>query len=304
MGEELALTISAGEIAGAEEFTKEEWAVLQLKLWRFLGRRTQRYTTGDSTSVAVETAQELLTSICFTLDLCFREKGLSPRLLLSGEPDTYYHEGVKIIQSKLEEAKRLWQSACLSATEIVNYSYQDTLRGIGSFWRAYDFRFFAHRVTCEIDYQLCQPVSDQQGVVYLISYLRSILAENIVLKRFEPAVVVQLLERYCPDYRGLLINLCEPVIANAVGLSLLGKPPLALALDTEDQQRLLELLEAVPASGLEDALKKAAARFCRSADIRDSFVREYVGRTAADLAPRISAALPAGSVAGIFIAFS
>lgn len=305
MREELALSIHTTDLMGAEEFTKEEWASLQLSLWRFLGKRTQRYTTGDSSSVAVETAQELLSSICFTLNLCLKEKGLSPRLLISQEPDALFHEGVEILQSKIEEAKLLWQSACLSAPEIVNYSYQDTLRSIGSFWRYYDFRFLAHQIPCDIDYQLCHPVSEEeQGVEYIIAYLRRIILENQILRLFEPSLAIGLLERYCPDYKGLLINLSEPVITNAVALALLGKPPFTLKLSEQDQQNLFALLDSLPASQREGVLAKGAEQFCRSAGITDSFARSYVTQAATDLGPRISSALPTDSLAGIFIAFA
>jgi hypothetical protein len=73
-------------------------------------------------------------------------------------------------------------------------------------------------VPCDIDYQLCRPVpEDLLGVEYVNEYLRRVVLENDFLRRFPKEPVIKLLENYCPDYRGLLINLYEPVATNALG---------------------------------------------------------------------------------------
>ena len=45
----------------------EEKEIIQIKLWELLGKVTERYTMGDSSSVPIEIAEELLKSICFLL---------------------------------------------------------------------------------------------------------------------------------------------------------------------------------------------------------------------------------------------
>lgn len=61
-----------------QPLTETEANQLLEKLWCLLAKRTERYTMGDSTSVPVETAQELLASICFTLQFEMEVSRLSP----------------------------------------------------------------------------------------------------------------------------------------------------------------------------------------------------------------------------------
>ena len=302
MGERHDLPMPMGGWAAPDALSDEERITVQMKLWQFLGRQTQLYTFGDSSSIPVETAQELLESICFTLDAYVKAFGSAPKLLVTEKLDALFEGGLKIIEAKIGEGKRLWQAACLSAPDIENISFRDTLRSIGGFWKRYDHRFLAHQIPCDIDYQLCRPVSENdQGVAYVNEYLRRVLTENGILRLFDRDLVVRLLERYCPDYKELLINLCEPVIVNAVGLALIDECPLALQISDADGSNLVELFEHLSESEARLALMEAARRFCDQAGITDGFTHEYVARTAADLYPRISAVLPSGDLSGIFI---
>ena len=300
MGEELYLPAPIGGLATS--LSGEEQATVQVKLWQLLGRQTRLYTADDSSSVPVETAEELLSSVCFTLDAYMKATGAPPKLFVTENLDILFDGGLKIIEAKIEEGKRLWQTACLSAPEIDSVSYRDTLRNIGGFWTRYDYRFFAHQIPCDIDYQLCRPVPEHsQGIEYINEYLRRIIVENRILRLFSRDLVIRLLQRYCSDYKELLINLCEPVIVNAVGLVLIGVSSFSLQVSSSDQLKLEELFERLPDSKARLALMDAAGNFCNEARITDRFIQEYVANTAVDLYPRISAALPTGSLSRIFL---
>lgn len=304
MDEELKLSVPSGALAAAGALTGEEQLVLRQKLWRLLGKRVERYTTGDSGSVPVETAQELLESICYTLDLALRTEGLAPRTLLTEPLDALLARGQQEIGRLLTQCESLLHQACAGAPDISNRSLQDTLRSIGGLRRRYDYWLFAHPICCDIDYQLCRPVPESlRGAEYVAEYLRRIIAENGVLALFDPQTAVRLLQRYCPDYEGLLINLCEPVFTNAVGLLLAGRPPLPLRLTDEDLGRLDGLFSALSASAGRRALEDAARRFCRECGVTDGYTRAYLRDVAADLWPRIAAARDFGGLAGIFIPF-
>ena len=302
MGKELYLLDAKGNLLQQDALSADEQAIVQMKLWQFLGRQTKLYTAGNSSSVPLETAEELLSSVCFTLDAYVKATCSAPKLLVTEELDILFDGGLKNIEAKIEEGKRLWQTACLSAPEIDNTSYRDTLRNIGSFWKRYDYRFFAHQIPCDIDYQLCRPAPEHsQGIEYINEYLRRIIVENSILHRFSGDLVIRLLQRYCPNYKALLINLCEPVIINAVGLALIGAFPLSLQISVADRSKLEELFKRMPDSEARLALMDAAKDFCNEARITDHFIQEYVAATAIDLYPRISAALPAGNLSRVFI---
>lgn len=176
--------------------SEEEHRTLQYKLWQFLGQRTARYTMGESSSVPMATAQELFTSILFTLQL----SGASPHTLLSGPIEEHYQRGLAVIEHELERGRSLWQAVYNSSPKVENISYLDTISNILHFFRQYDYRFFAHQIPCDIDYQLCRPVPEHlPGISYINQYLTHLLTENKLLQRFRPNFVIDLLERYCPD---------------------------------------------------------------------------------------------------------
>jgi len=302
MGKESYPPAPIGNLTVSGALPDEEQAIVQVKLWRLLGKQTKLYAAGDSSSIAIETAEELLSSVCFTLDTYVKAANSAPKLLVTENLDILFEDGLKIIETKIEEGKRLWRTACLSAPEIGNISYRDTLQNIGFFWKRYDYRFFAHQIPCDIDYQLCHPVPEHnQGIEYVNEYLRCVIVENSILQLFSRDLVIRLLERYCSDYKELLINLCEPVIVNAVGLVLIGVSSFSLQVSSSDQLKLEELFERLPDSKARLALMDAAGNFCNEARITDRFIQEYVANTAVDLYPRISAALPTGSLSRIFL---
>lgn len=297
------MVFADGELT-ADALSGEELQIVSRKLWQLLAKRTALYTMGDSSSVPVETAQELLASILFTLEEYRKEYGESQKRFVTAELDPLLKLGTAVIESRVKDGRRLWQAACLSAPKIENISYRDTLRNIEGFFKHYDCRFFAHQIPCEIDYQLCRPVSDQcRGVEYIDEYLRHIVMENSILSRFESHLVLRVLEGYCPDYNGLLINLCEPVITNAIGLTLVGGQPQSLEVTEEDRARIAALFETLSDSKGRMALTEAARQLCRIQGITETAEQEYLTRSAEDLYPRISAALPAGGLDGIFVSF-
>ena len=281
----------------AEALTAKEQTLAQDKLWRLLADRARRYTQLDSSSVPVETAQELLASVLFTLG----EAGATMKTLAAGDAQGLFDSGLRVVEEKVAQGQKLWQAVCLSAPDIESISYRDTLRGIGKSFPRYDWRYFAHRFACDIDYQLCQPVPENlQGIEYINEYLRRLLMENNILRRFDRDLTVRLLTAYCQDYRELLVNLCEPAVVNAAGLSLIGKNPLALDVSRDDREKIKKVLAPLSEGQRRAALEQAAETFCRAAALTDEPTRAYISQIAADLHPRLSAALGAGELLGVF----
>lgn len=178
---------------------------------------------------------------------CFSLAALPLRPLLREPLEEAFRREQAALEKRTAQARRLWQAACTARPRIENRSLTDTLAGIGAFWRRYDRRFFAHEVPGDIDYQLCLPAPERLlGADYLISRLSRLLAESRFLSCFDQRAVVRVLEGSCPDYRGLHINLFEPVAVNALGRTLSG----GLALD-RGTAWYVEAAAALPHNDLE-----------------------------------------------------
>lgn len=275
---------------------------VQLKLWDFIGKQVERFTSGDSSSVPVEMAQELFASVCYTLGIDIAGNPDDLAWILDADLDQKFRDGTEDLKRKLKIGKRLWQAACLGVPKIHNESMHDTLRSMSGFFRHYDPYYFAHDIPCDIDYQLCRPVSERLlGVDFVNEYLKRIVIENELLSCFSPSRCTSLLNVFCPDYEGLLINLYEPVATNVIGLSLIGGDIRSLNISEFDRWRISGLLGPLPEEQVIEALKHAASLACDTLGITKLPSRHYLRKFAAALYPRLDAALSAGNLDGIFL---
>lgn len=266
------------------------------KLLRLMKRQAERYTGGDSSSIPLETARELLESICFCLGV--EADGDLP----GGDLEAAFREGLERIEKKLAWGRALWAAVRDHMPPVESRSMEDTVESIGTFWERYDYRLFAHLVPCDIDYQLSIPVSEQlRGVDYVNAYLTRLAVENQFLLRFSGKREDVILRRYCPDYRGLLVNLFEPVFAVVLGLELLGRDPEGLALTREDLEALDGLFRNLPRRGLENLLEQGTRRLAARLALNGRESRDYLRTCGRALAPRIAAARDVGGMEGIFL---
>ena len=274
--------MGAGALSGGlpeRAFSPEEAAALRQKLWPLLARQAGLYTGCGSSSLPEDTARELLCSLCYTLKVWFQAGGAASQPLADAD---------------LEAG---------SAPDLKNRSLADTLDSIGAFFQRYDLRFFAHCIPCDIDYPLCRAVPEAlPGVDYILAYLDRLGMEHALLRPFAPSRVRRLLAAGCPDPVGLLVNLCEPVLANAVGLTLLGEDPRELESTPQRRTRLCEYFEPLPPHRARAALRDGAARLCPGLGLPTP-AADYFMDTAQALHPRIEAALP-NRLNGVFLSLA
>lgn len=143
-----------------KRISEEDRMLIEVKVWNFLGKHIERYTMNDSTSVPIETAEELLNSICFLLELELREAMDASRILIGEDIDALIKKSWSKVESLIEHGQKLLERVINSSPNIENISYNDKLDEIGKCFKKYDYRFFADKIDCSIDYQLSNPVSE------------------------------------------------------------------------------------------------------------------------------------------------
>lgn len=290
------------ELIPSNLFSEADTQLLMSRLWSLLAKQTERYTMGESTSVTVETAQELLASLWHTLTVAMDEAHTPYTRLLTEDLLPVVKRGQTVLQDKLAKTKRLWEAVCQTAPGIQNFYYMDTLRGIGGYFQHYDFYFFAHQKPPCIDYPLLMPVSEAlQGLTYTEQYLRQMLAKNLILHQFESAEVIRLLKAIAPDYQGFYLNLCEQPLTNAIGRALIGEGGRALHLSRAKQKKIAETMQNIGHEKRQQLLRASVLSICDDRNITDNWVREYLTSFADSLLPRLNAALDVGDVSHLFI---
>lgn len=337
--QDLSLIMQSGMRSGM--LTEEEVMNIQSRMWMLLGKRTGLYTVGDSSSVPIEIAEELLRSICFTIGLILESESNSNsangnanaggmnghrtienanvggidsnntmNILLENDLDTLLKKGQKKIQRLVEIGKWQLRKARENPLPVENISYCETILNIESFFQKYDVQFMAHEIPCSIDYQLCHAVPEElQGIKFINEYLRRIILENRFCRRFDSKILIRLLEAYCPEYRELHINIYEPVAVNALGIALrydnvTYSAVTGLDITEDDRNCLLELFHQWDMRELAENLRHAAVKVCNVLQISNDSDLVYLEAMAVDLCPRILAALSTQCLDGIFISFS
>ncbi len=285
-----------------EHLSDENFANIQANLFALLADQTTRYTMGDSSSVPVETAQELYASICFSIDLYLQSSRRSLKALINEDARQMLKAAWAEIEAQIKKGKALLKKVSLLPPKAVTISYEDTIRELKKFFRQYDYRFFAHAVPCAIDYQLSFPVDeDLKGILYINEYLRRLYIENSFCSYFNHRLIDALLRSISPDYRQLLINIYEPAAANAIGLAMLQGDILALDISQAQRDILLHCFHKFSSEEAKTKLIQAANTLCAFLPIKDACAQQYLQTSALHLYPRIQGALSQKGFENIFL---
>lgn len=168
------------------------------------------YCMGGSSSISAHEAQELATSVAYVLGIADATAGEAARALDVEDPIAAWHDGLAALDARMDAALDVWREVVATMPPIRNVALRDTLASIGGLRSLYDTRFAAHEVPCDIDYQLSTPVDPRLlGLDYIEAWLAQLLAETRWIARFDVESCIGVLERTCPDHRGLLVNLYD-----------------------------------------------------------------------------------------------
>ena len=93
------------ELMQSPALSIEETRTFAARLAALLAWQTEKYTKGESSSVTVETAQELLASLRYTLAIAAEEMHIPWERLLTEELPPLIRRGQELLQGRLERAK-------------------------------------------------------------------------------------------------------------------------------------------------------------------------------------------------------
>lgn len=174
------------------------------------------YCMGGSSSLSAYEAQELAMSVAYTLGIMDTTPEKVACVLDVEDPIALWQNGVTALDNHIDGALCQWNEIVATMPPIRNVSLRDTLVSLGELRSKYDTRFAAHEVPCDIDYQLSNPIKAYLlGIDYIEAWLAQLLEETRWIAQFDARSCEQVLERVCPDYRGLHINLYDLLFPHA-----------------------------------------------------------------------------------------
>ncbi len=296
-----SIDLNASMIPQEAAFTREEENIIKARLFVLLSKQVQLRTQGDHSSLREEDAAELLDSLQFTLRYQLYLQGLPMHALLTADLNTLLGQGQAALQACMDNARTLHRQALRTVKTFDSRSLRDTLASIGQFFQAYNLRLYAQQIPAYIDYQLCQPVGEGlRGVLYIQAYLARLLTENRFVSCFPAEHVSALLHRASPDYRDLLVNLYDPVSANALGLMLIKRDPATLRITAEQAMEIYRQMIALSPADAHARLRETADAVCDALELTDTDSAAYLRQVAETLYPRIT--ISPQSAAGVFSA--
>lgn len=281
-------------------------AAFQAQVWGVLAKQVALFTMGESTSIPEYDAHRLLESVCFVLGVDADDPDEAAMLdVLEQGAEEVFARNLHRIEEQAAQVKGLWKDVCLSMPLLESVALRDTLESLRDFGARYEPRFFAHEIPADIDYPLCRPVPEEiQGVAYVTTYLERLLAECRFLRRCDLGRCKAVLRRVHPAYGELIVNLFEPVAANAVGCVLAGGDVRGLCVGEGGRARIARLLTDRSTAERRELLVGAADRACDELGLRgpdEEAARELARWAAAGLEPRLDNALRHGSLDGVFV---
>lgn len=282
----------------------QDIANIQGELQALITEQTVKYTSGESSSIRVETAQQLLRSIYYCLGFRIKEvKGTEDKLelLKNTKLKTLFLEGTESIKKCLQYAKELFLEVKTKRLIVHNYAYDDTIiNGLDVFFVNYNYRFAAHETPCDIDYPLSKDIMDFTGVEYMYKYLFYLRTENKFCRYFSNREIEKILRGYSKYYKEDLLNIYEIVLCNVLACVMCGNDWTKLSI-TEEERRLLEKrLAKDNQKELQERLVKAFADVCSNMDFNDLELK-YLREILPSLATRIERNLKFHCLNTIFI---
>lgn len=173
------------------------------------------FAMGDVGSLARAEAAQLAESLAFVLGINASDneecEGRAFIELAELDPDDLLRCRQADLTARVEKALATWRLVCAIMPPLNNVSLRDSLAEIGELKSLYDTYFAAHEVPLgNLQYQLSVPTDESLcGIDYVQAWLNQLLCETRWIARFTPQSCIAVLERVCPDYRGLHVNLYD-----------------------------------------------------------------------------------------------
>lgn len=169
--------MNVSELFPAVQLMNEREQILFLeKLWDLLARQAELYTMGESTSVPMETARELLASIAYTLRFEKERFGFGAATLAEADLQAILKRGQAHLLEAVNAVKLLWVRAYAAARERGDRETMEDLAWIKPFFKEYDIYYFAHRTPWDMG--LPMPGSgdkSEKGISCVERYLKEVL---------------------------------------------------------------------------------------------------------------------------------
>ncbi|MBB6218568.1 hypothetical protein HNQ80_004742 [Anaerosolibacter carboniphilus] len=267
------------------------------------------YTKGESSTLKVDTAEGLMKSIVYSIDLLLMNYPAPEdaiRHLQSCNVKALYQEALSYANDYIKSTKKLYQSIEVKRVLVPNVVYNETFtEAIPNFLLDYDVIFSAHNTSSDMDYPLaCDDIS-AKGITYIRRYLELFELENDFCRSFNPKNIAKLLQAYGKsnglNYEQAPINLFEIVLNNVVFLTFLDKSYDNLLISTIEFELIEEKLNGLNKIEIKHLIFSILDKLIHRLEIMNPNLIDLIYRYSEAMIERLNNALAHGHLANMMV---
>ncbi|MGN0152484.1 MAG: DUF6179 domain-containing protein [Wujia sp.] len=197
---------------------------------------TEKYTSGESTSITYERASQFMEAVIYCIreyeeyehsandndEKYDRENSLEETENISAFDA--YRTGYDRVVLKAKKAQKQYNQMVMLFRDYGNENYSDTvLKGIPAFFKLYDPRFAPQENIITMDYPILYRMRNVSGIDAIEKYIACIDLEQQFMGAFPEGYVRRVLTGYQENYRKQFYNLCSIFLRHILGNILIGK---------------------------------------------------------------------------------
>ncbi|MDD4801440.1 MAG: DUF6179 domain-containing protein [Syntrophomonas sp.] len=249
-------------------------------------RLISRYTFGESSSVKVETASNILNSIYYAIDVYNASLSKNVDCTVIEQPtttDEMYKRGMELIEAYVEEARQLYTEIFRDKLNLPLEIYNETLMdALPAFFKTYDITFAANNTLTSMDYPLVFDDMSKEGILYIKQWLATLKIETQFCKCLEMDSVIEFLEayghKYGFDYKNMPINLFSVLFEQSIFSVFSGHNEVGLTITTSDFNRISFYVKGKNQQQIQNLIDLAVKQIIYKFGIINSELIEYMNR--------------------------
>lgn len=266
------------------QYEMEELVPIVTKLAR-------KCTSGESTSITYEKAQQLMEAVLYTIREGQKEGENSLMETQKTAPEKAYEIGVRCVEQKIKDTLAMYNELMTCFNSYENECLYDTVaRGLPEFFKWYEYKFEPQNTILTLDYPVLGDNCTQSGIDRIHDYICCIRLEQRFLNRFPTQYIIQVLSQYHSEYRILMDNLCEIVLKNLLLHMLIGKDIQNLNFCAEECEMLQQMIQSNTVEALREKLKRLTNALVTNYYEGDVSLVKYLGHAIESISIRIKSA--------------
>lgn len=277
---------------------------IQLDCLALLSKLTERFNNGNSSSIRVEKAQDILLSTMFTVGVYLKTflPDEAVAMLQKDGIESAYTQGRKRIDRLIKQTKMRHYALVGRLLPTKNTFYNDTIvGGIMGFFKLYNPEFTAHEIHITADYPVYNKTERLLGIEFIAQYLDQLYYENAFCTHFTADNIHRLLRRYDACYEDLLFNLYEPILTTALGCSIAGTDAAELVITSAVQGYLCRQFDGKDTAQIAKMLAYALVQLGENLSFSENLMK-YVSRSLPQLAAVIESRAKSCTLDQMFLA--